>query len=82
MLPVPADAFVGDLCQRDFKALGRLLTPQVRMRALLPSRYLEAGVTGLPRGSQAGSADRRGSTWSMPAAETSPGGPACIGAFR
>lgn len=42
MPPVPADALIAALCRRDFDALRRLLTPDVRMRAVLPSRYLEA----------------------------------------
>ena len=42
MAPVPADAFVVALCDRKFDALGRLLASDVQMRAVLPSRYLEA----------------------------------------
>ena len=42
MPPVPADAFIAAVCRRDFGAIGRLLTPDARMRAVLPSGYLEA----------------------------------------
>jgi hypothetical protein len=42
MAPVPADAFITALRHRDFDAIARLLTDDVRMRAVLPSRYLEA----------------------------------------
>ncbi len=42
MSSVPADAMIAAICRRDFAAMGRLLTPDVRMRAVLPSRYLEA----------------------------------------
>ena len=42
MSPVPADAFIAAVCDREFDAMQRLLAPDVRMRAVLPSRYLEA----------------------------------------
>ena len=42
MPPVPADAFIAAVCRRDFDAIGRLLTPDARMRAVLPSGYVEA----------------------------------------
>jgi hypothetical protein len=42
MSPVPADALVAAVCEREFDTIGRLLTPNARMRAVLPSRYLEA----------------------------------------
>jgi hypothetical protein len=42
MAPVPADALIAAVCGRDFDTVARLLTPDVRMRAVLPSRYVEA----------------------------------------
>jgi hypothetical protein len=42
MSPVPADALIAAVCRREFDAIARLLTPDVRMRAVLPTRYLEA----------------------------------------
>jgi hypothetical protein len=42
MAPVPADALIAAVCHREFDAMARLLTPDVKMRAVLPSRYLEA----------------------------------------
>jgi hypothetical protein len=42
MAPVPADALIAAVCRRDFDVVARLLAPDVRMRAVLPSRYVDA----------------------------------------
>lgn len=41
MPPVPADAFVAAVSGRNFAAMKRLCTHGVKLRAVLPSRYLE-----------------------------------------